>query len=137
MIRPLPFITFIRQFFKLPNNLQKVLLTNISDGIPCLFYFCGLNLALKPREVINPFPDLSNFFWLWRCDFHLVQIVKFQRDVQGDILVTTLDLSMFPNITMTAMFHVYSCELTKCELLLPESLPSRATIINRRWCYNC
>ena len=33
----------------------------ISDGIPCLFYFCGLTLALKPREVINPFPDLSNF----------------------------------------------------------------------------
>ena len=24
-------------------------------------YFCGLTLALKPREVINPSPNLSNF----------------------------------------------------------------------------
>ena len=24
-------------------------------------YFCDLALVLKPREVINPFPDLSNF----------------------------------------------------------------------------
>ena len=26
-----------------------------------LLYFCGLALAMKPREVINPFPDLYNF----------------------------------------------------------------------------
>ena len=26
-----------------------------------LFYLCGLTLDLRPREVINPFPDLSNF----------------------------------------------------------------------------
>ena len=25
------------------------------------FYFCDLALVLKPREVINPFTDLSNF----------------------------------------------------------------------------
>ena len=24
-------------------------------------YFCDLALVLKPREVINPFPDFSNF----------------------------------------------------------------------------
>ena len=24
-------------------------------------YFCGLTLDLKPREVINPIPDISNF----------------------------------------------------------------------------
>ena len=24
-------------------------------------HLCGLTLTLKPREVINPFPDLSNF----------------------------------------------------------------------------
>ena len=49
------------QFFKLFDNLWKVLLADISDGIPCLFYFCDLNLVLKYRAVTNPFPDLSNF----------------------------------------------------------------------------
>ena len=38
-----------------------VLLTDIYDCIPCLFYFCDLALVLKPREVIDPFPDISNF----------------------------------------------------------------------------
>ena len=26
-------------------------------------YFCGLALSLKTREVINPFPDISNFLF--------------------------------------------------------------------------
>ena len=40
------------------KNKKKVLLTDISDGIPCIFYFFGLDLALRPREVINPFPGI-------------------------------------------------------------------------------
>ena len=60
MFRPLHLITFKRLFFKVPNNLWKVLLTEIFDGIPWLLYFCGLSFPLKPREVINPFPDIYN-----------------------------------------------------------------------------
>ena len=38
-----------------------VLITEISDGIPCLFLFMQNCFGLKPREVINPFPNLSYF----------------------------------------------------------------------------
>ena len=48
-------------FLKLFDNLQKVLLADISDGMPCLFYFCDLTLVLRTRAVTNPFPDLPNF----------------------------------------------------------------------------
>ena len=75
-------------------------------------YFFGLALALRPIEVINPFPDIP------KLSFDIVQTFKFQRDVQGGILITTLDLSVFPNITMTTIFHDHSCEITKCELIL-------------------
>ena len=46
-----------------------------------------------------------------------------------------INISMFPNITTTKIIHVYRCEITKCELFLPEHLPSGATTINMRWCY--
>ena len=58
MFGPPPLINFIRTFLKLPVNLWKVLHTDISDGIPCLFYFSVLVLTLRPIELINPFPDL-------------------------------------------------------------------------------
>ena len=38
---------------------RSFLLTFLMEYLAFL-YFCGLNLALKPREVINPFPDHSN-----------------------------------------------------------------------------
>ena len=61
-----------------------------------------------------------------------------EKYVTLDILVTTPDLPMFPNIATTAIFHVHSSEqiFLTCEHFLPESLPSGATIINMRWCYN-
>ena len=58
MFGPTPLITLIMKIFKLPNNLWEVLLTVISNEIPCFIYLFCLELALRPREVINPFPDL-------------------------------------------------------------------------------
>ena len=59
---PLLLIRWFLNSLKLLDNLRKVLLTDISDGIPCLFVFLrNLALVLKPREVANPFPDISNF----------------------------------------------------------------------------
>ena len=58
MFGPHILITFIRLFFKLPNNIWKVLLTDIYDGITWLFHLCSLTLAVRPREVTNHFPDL-------------------------------------------------------------------------------
>ena len=101
-------------------------------------YLFGLALALIPIEVINPFSDLPKIiFWIWRCDYHLVQISNFQLDIQGDVLVTALDLCYFPNILTTTIFHVHSWKLVNCETFLPELLPSGETMITRRWFYNC
>ena len=61
MLGPLILIRWFINFIKILNNIKKVVLTEISDGIPCLFYFCNLVLVLKPREVINPFPDIFNY----------------------------------------------------------------------------
>ena len=51
-------IRYLANFLKLFDNLRNVLLTDISDGVPCLFYFEDLTLVLKSRAVTNPFPDL-------------------------------------------------------------------------------
>ena len=144
MFGPPPIISFKRKFLKLPDNIWKVLHIDIYDGISCLFVFLWNCFGLETQRINQP---LSWYywilFWLWRCDYHLVHTVKLQWDVQCDVLITTLDIYVFYNIAMTTIFNVHSCELTKCELFLtceiflPEHLPSGATIINRRWCYNC
>ena len=111
MVRPFPLITFIRQFIKLSNNPWKVLLTKIANGIPCLFVFMWPHVGLENQIGNQPLSWFSQFFfWLWRCDFYLVQTIKFQQDVQGDILLATLDLVVFPNIATITMFHVNSWE---------------------------
>ena len=52
-------IRYLDNFFKLFDFVGKVLHTDISDGIPCVFIFFGLALVLRTRAVTNPFPDPS------------------------------------------------------------------------------
>ena len=138
MFGPLPHITLIKQIFKLLDNLWKILHTDISNCIPFLFLFLWPCNGLDTQRGIQPLSWYSLIiFWLWRCDFHLFHATKFQRDVQGDVLITILNLRVFPNIATTTIFHVYRCELAQCENFLPERLPSGATTINRRCCCNC
>ena len=47
-------------------------------------------------------------------------------------MLIILDLPVFPNISTTTIFHA-----RRCEIFLPEHLPSGETMINRQWCYNC
>ena len=132
-------IRYLANFLKLFDNLQKVLLPDISDGIPWLFVFFRPYLVLKSQRGYQPLCWSPQFyFWLWRCGFHLVQTVKLCWDIQGDTLVTTPDLLMFPNFATTTIFHFHRLKqiLLTCKHLLPELLPSGATMINRRWCYN-
>ena len=48
---PILIINFIRWFFKLPNNIWKVLLIDISDGITCLFYISLVLFGLETQRV--------------------------------------------------------------------------------------
>ena len=132
-------IRYFPSILKLFDNLRKVLLTGISDGIPCLFVFWWPYFGLESQSGCQPLSWSSQSpFWLLRCGFHLVQTVKLRWNIQGDDLVTTLDLLVFPNFATTTIFHVHRLKqifLTR-ELYLPERLPSGATMINRRWCYN-
>ena len=82
-------------------------------------HLSGIDLVLRPREVINPLSWYSQIiFWIWRYDSHLVQSAKRQQYVQGDLVITILDIYLFPNIATTTIVYVHSCELTKCELFL-------------------
>ena len=127
------------QFFKLFDFIGKVLHADISDGIPCLFVFFRPCFGLERQSGYQPLswsPQL--YFWLWRCGFHLVQTVKLLWYIQGDTLVTTLDLLVLPNFLTTTVFHVRRQKqiLLTCEIFLSERLPSGVTMINRQWCYN-
>ena len=135
-------ILLIRQFLnliKLLNILRKVLLTEISDGIPCLLYFCNLVLVLKYREVINPFPDLSNFpFDSKDVIFILSRMSNFDQMSKVTYLSLPL-ISMCFVILQRPQFFMFTAR-NKFSLPVnfpPRTSPSGVTMINRRWCYNC
>ena len=127
------------KFIKLFDNVGNLLLAGIFNGIPCLFLFLRPYFRLEIHSGYQPLSWSSQWsFWLWRCGFHIVQTVKLCWDIQGEDLVTILDLLVFPNLLTTTIFHVHRLKqiFLTCELFLPERLPSVATMINRRWCYN-
>ena len=98
-------VNFIRQVFKLPDNLWKVLLTDISNGIPYLFAFIWPCFDIETWRVNQTLYWSSlNKFRLWWCDSHLFHTAKLQCDVQGDVIVTNHDISVFPNIATTTIF---------------------------------
>ena len=139
-----PIITFIRKCFKLPDDIWKLLHTEISNRTPCIFVVIWSCIGLVTQSSNQSLSWSSQIiFWIWIFDSNLVQTAKLQQYVQGDVLVTTLYLSVFPNIAMTTIVRVHSCELAKrelyltCELFHLERLPSGATMIIRQWCYNC
>ena len=73
------------QFFKIFDNVGKVLHADISDGIPCLFVFFRPYFGLDSQSGYQPLSRSPQFsFWLWRCGFHLVHTVKLCWDIQGD-----------------------------------------------------
>ena len=107
------------QFFKLFDFVGKVLHADISDDIPCLFVFFRPCFDLKSQSGYQPLSWSPQFhFWLWRCGLHFVQTVKLLWDIQGDTLVTTLDLLVFSNFATTAVSQVHRLKqiLLTCEL---------------------
>ena len=140
MFGPLLLIRKFTNFLKLFDHLRNVLLTDISDDIPCLFVFLrNLTLVLKSRAVTNPFPDLSNFPF----DSEDVVSILFRLSNFDDISkVAILSLPLISLCFLTLrrpkcfMFTDRKQIFLTCEFFLPERLPSGATIINRRWCYN-
>ena len=81
-------ISYFANFLKLFDNLRRVLLTDISYGIPFLFVFLrNLTLVLKSRAVTNPFPDLPNFpFDSEDVDFILFRLSNFAEIFKVPIL---------------------------------------------------
>ena len=151
------------------NNENNVVLNeNSVEGKPCInrikvralssqFSYTVIMTNMKLLAVVTP-PSIyhgcstRNTFWEENFTgkenlFLAVNMKCFGRsnvrthtEIKGsDILVTTLDLLVFPNIASTTIFHVHSQEqiFLTCELSLPERFPSGSTIINIRWCYNC
>ena len=138
MFGPLPHITLIIQLFKILDNILNILHTDIINGISYLFVFLWTYIGLETQRGNQPLSWSSLIiFWIWRCDFHLVQNTKFQRDFQSGELITILNLYVFTSIATNTISLVHGFELTYCEFFLPERLLSGANMINRHWCYNC
>ena len=133
MFGPLTHITLIRHILKLLNNLRNILNTDFSNDKPCLFNIFWPSNGIETQRGNQPLTWSSQIiFWFSRCDFHIVQINKLQRYFEDDVLITVLDIPVFPNITTTIIFHAHLRVIS-----LPEHLSSIATTINRRLCYNC
>ena len=114
------------KFLQLPYNFLKVLHTDIYYGIPWIFAPLWPWFGLENQRCNQPLSWYSQIiFWLWRCDSHLFKTDKLQRFVQGGVLFTTLYLYVFPNIATTTIFHVHSCELTRCKIFFPCELSSQ------------
>ena len=126
-------INLIRQLLKFLNELLNILHNDIRNGITCLFVFLWPYNGIETQRGNQPLSwSTTILFWIWICDFHILQTNKIQRYVHGDVLLTIFDIPVFTNIATTAIFHVH-----QCEIFLSKCLPSGATMINRRWCYNC
>ena len=132
-------IRYPANFLKLFDHLRKVLLADISDGIPCLFVFLRTLLWYwKPELLPTPFLIFPIFLLTMKMWFPSCSDCQTLWDVQVDNLFTTLDLLVFPNFATTTIFYVHKLKqiFLTCKVFLPEHLPSGATMINRRWCYN-
>ena len=123
-------IRYLDNFSKLFDFVGKVLHADIYDGIPCLFVFFRPGFGLESQSGYQPLSwFLQFYFWLWRCCFHLVQIVKLLWDIQnliniqGDTLVTTLVLLVFPNFATTIVF-MFTDSNKSC---LPVNFPPRTS----------
>ena len=101
-------IRYFSNFLKVLDNLQKVILADISDGIPWLFVFLRPYFGLEIQRCYQPLSWSFQFsFWLRRCGFHLFHYVKLCWDIQGDDLVITLDFLVLSNFATTTIFHVH------------------------------
>ena len=123
----------IRRILKLFDQLPKILVSHISNGKPWLL-FLVLTIGHESQKGSQPLTWSSHIISLFLIDdFPLVQTINLRRYFQDGVLLTVIDLPVFPTIAPSTNFHVH-----RCELLLPEFLPSGATMINIWWwCYNC
>ena len=63
-----------------------------------LFFF-NLMMVLRVREAINPFPDLPKHSFGSEDKIFIISV----RDVQGDVIITILDIPVFTNIATTTV----------------------------------
>ena len=126
-------------FLKLFDNIWKVLLPKISDGIPCLFVFLRTLLWYwEPERLPTPFLIFPIFLltpkmWFPSCS-ECQTLLRHSRRQSCHYPWSTC----FSNFATTANFHVHRLKqiFLTCEIFLPERLLSGATMINRRWFYN-
>ena len=127
------FVRYILWIIKLLVKTPDILVSNVSNGNPChLFIF--LTFGPKNQRRSHTLTWSSHIIpWLWRSKSPLVQKIKPQRNVQGDILFSIIDFPVFINIAPSKTCHVHWCGL-----IFPWRLPSGSTMINSWWwCYNC
>ena len=127
------------QFFKLFENVGKVLHAKICDCIPCLLYiFPTLIWSWEPEglptpSLISPLLLLNLKMWFPYCS-DCQTFLRYSRWHTCHYPWSPV----FPIIVTTTNFHVHRLKqiLLNCELFLPERIMSGETMINRQWCCN-
>ena len=126
-------VTEISLILNLLEKLPEILFSNFSNGKSCPFFLvCFFGNEIQRGS--HPLTWYSHIIlWLWRCYFSLVHTIKLIRDVQDNVLLAILDLTVFLNIAPSTSCHVH-----RCELIFSERFPSGSIMINIWWwCYNC
>ena len=114
--------------FKFLDRLPKILVNNVSNGKPWTLFLVW-NFGPEIQKGSHPLICSSHIIpWFWRVDFPLVHTINLIRDVKDDVLLSVLDIPVFPIIAPFTTFHVH-----RCELIFPEHHQSGTTIINSLW----
>ena len=95
----------MRLTLKLLEQLPEIMFSDVSNDKYCLFLFLRI-LVLTSIEVVIPLPGIP-----MRGYFTIFQTINIRRYVQDNLLITIIDLPMFPNIVPSTHFHVHRCEL--------------------------
>ena len=129
MFGPFTHINLIRKILKLLNNLKNIRKTDISNGKHLFCNFLWYSNGPETQKGNQPLYRCTKLiFWLWRCDFNPEQTTNIQKYVQGDVLLTIIDIPVFTKNVKTTILNVHRCELS-----LPECLPSVARMIIIPW----
>ena len=106
-------VTYIRLIIKILEKIPEVLISNVSNGKPCLLFLIW-PFGTEVQRGIQPLTGSSHIIILfWRGKFPLFQTIKIIRDFQDNVFLAILDLPVFPNIAPSTTCHFRQCGIFK------------------------
>ena len=116
---------------KIVEQFPEILVSNVSNRNPWLLLLVW-TFGYESHTGSQPLTWSSNRIpWFWISYLYFVQKIKLHHKIQGDVLLTILELPMFPIIVPST-----TCHFHQRKIIFSKFLPMRETIINSWWwCY--